>query len=195
MLQRTAFVAKPREVACCVCGKWFVQQRMGQEACGVGCARRVPVLARKAEKAQTKARIEALRPLSYWTKQAQDAVNSFVRYRDISAGHGCIDCGRPFPAAGATGGAADAGHYLSRSHAPHLRFDERNIFAQHKHCNRPGVTDPRAFRAGVVARIGLEAVEALEADRTPRQYRAAELQAIRDLYRAKLRELIKEKTT
>jgi len=42
-------------------------------------------------------------------------------------------------------------------------------------------------------RAGLARVEALEADQVPRKYTADELRAIRDLYRAKLRELVKER--
>lgn len=37
--------------------------------------------------------------------------------------------------------------------------------------------------------IGLSSVEALEADTTPRRYRADDYRRIRDEYRAKLREL------
>ncbi len=49
------------------------------------------------------------------------------------------------------------------------------------------------YRLGLIERIGLARVEALEADQAPRKYTADELRAIRDLYRAKLRELVKER--
>jgi hypothetical protein len=187
-------VTELRPKRCRVCPAMFTPVRPMQVVCGLACARRVPVVARKqfkAEKQKTKARLDELQPLSYWMKKAQSSFNGWVRFRDISAGYGCIDCGKPFKFDALTGGAADAGHYLSRSHAPHLRFDERNVFAQDKHCNRPGVTDPRAFRAGVVARIGLAAVEALEADQTVKQYRAEDLKAITADYRARLKALQK----
>lgn len=46
---------------------------------------------------------------------------------------------------------------------------------------------------GLIERIGLARVEALEADQASRKYTIDELRAIRDLYRAKLRELVKER--
>ena len=45
------------------------------------------------------------------------------------------------------------------------------------------------YRIGLIARIGREAVEALEADQTPRKWSIDELKAIRDHYRAKAKAL------
>jgi hypothetical protein len=187
--------SRPTEKTCRVCPKVFTPVRPMQVVCGLACARRVPVIAKKADKAaarreraRTKARREALKTLSDWTKEAQVAFNAWVRARDVAAGHGCIDCGRPFEPT-KPGGSIDAGHYLSRGAAVHLRFDERNVFAQRKNCNRPGGATRADFRAGVIARIGLAAVESLEADQTVKQYRADDLKAIRDEYRARLKAL------
>ena len=74
---------------------------------------------------------------------------------------------------------------------PHLRFHEDNAHAQRKQCNRWGAGRAVDYRLGLIERIGLARVEALEADQQPRKYTADELRAIRDLYRAKLRELVK----
>ena len=49
------------------------------------------------------------------------------------------------------------------------------------------------YRAGLIERIGLDEVLALEADQTPRRYSADDLRAIRDKYRKKARELRKER--
>jgi len=43
----------------------------------------------------------------------------------------------------------------------------------------------------MVARIGLEAVESLESDNTPHKWTRDELIAIRDTYRAKLKDIQK----
>ena len=77
----------------------------------------------------------------------------------------------------------------STGSAPHLRFDERNAHAQRKVCNRWGAGRAVDYRIGLVARIGLAAVEALESDNTPRKWLREELIYIRDRYRAKLKEL------
>ena len=47
------------------------------------------------------------------------------------------------------------------------------------------------YRAGLIARIGLAAVEALEADNRVHHWTHDELRAIRDEYRAKLKQLTK----
>ena len=67
---------------------------------------------------------------------------------------------------------------------------------QCKSCNagsfkfaRKGETVSQGFRAGLIARIGLEAVEALEADHELRKYTVEELKAITAEYRVKTREL------
>jgi hypothetical protein len=180
-----------REKACQVCGHDFLPFRSMQTVCGTKCALKVgPITRRKARLARKmdRARLNEMRPLSYWVKQAQTAFNAWVRARDLRAGHGCIDCGRPFQP-NKLGGSVDCGHYLSRGSAPHLKFDERNAFAQMKSCNRPGGATRGDFRIGVIRRIGLEAVEALEADQTVKQYRKEDLIAIRDDYRARLKAL------
>jgi hypothetical protein len=179
------------ERPCRVCSVPFMPGNSMQVVCSIRCARRVPVLARKAakdERKATRARLEQMKTPSQWSKLAQAAFNKWVRLRDIGAGYGCIDCGRPFEP-NRPGGSVDAGHYLSRGSAPHLKFDERNVFAQRKNCNRPGGATRADFRAGVIARIGLAAVEALEADQSVKQYRADDLKAIRDDYRARAKAL------
>lgn len=166
------------------CGAALAQARVAQAKA------RSAKAAAKVERAKDKDKREAIKTLPDLVKEAQREFNAYVRLRDITAGHGCIDCGRPFEP-DRPGGSVDAGHYLSRGSAPHLRFDERNCFAQRKNCNRPGGTTRQAFRAGVIERIGLAAVEALEADQTPRKYSRDELRAIRDDYRARVRAMKK----
>lgn len=117
----------------------------------------------------------------------QKAFNAWVRFRDRN--EPCIDCGKFASGDALTGGAYDAGHYLSRGSHPHLRFDERNVFKQLKGCNRPGGTTAASFRAGVVARIGLAAVEALESDYEPRHYTVDHLVAMTSHYRKLLKDL------
>lgn len=74
-----------------------------------------------------------------------------------------------------------------------MRFDERNCHAQSKHDNQYLAGNAVDYRIGLVARIGVDAVEALEADNTPHKWTREELIAIRDEYRAKLRALKKER--
>lgn len=184
----------PKQKVCKVCESAFTPCKPMQRVCDWGCALSLAISDRaKAEKRElakekreTRAKIIETKGRGYWIEQAQKSFNLWVRTRD--AGQPCICCGKPFEPQ-KPGGSMDAGHYLSRGAAPHLRFDERNVFGQRKNCNRPGGTTRAAFRAGVIARIGLEAVEALECDQEPRKWSIDDLKQIKATYAAKVREL------
>lgn len=93
---------------------------------------------------------------------------------------------------GDIGGSFDAGHYRSTGSASHLRFDPDNCHAQRKQCNRYGAGRAVDYRIGLIARIGLERVEALEANNTPHKWTADELREIKATYREKTKQLLKE---
>ena len=154
------------------------------EACALAALKAVQEKRKKAEAKEHREKLQASKPRGYWVDRAQAAFNLFVRLRD--AGQPCICCGKPFEP-DKPGGSVDAGHYLSRGSAPNLRFNEDNCHAQRKNCNRPGGTTREAFRAGVIARIGLARVEALEGPHPPAKWSIEELKAIRDHYTAKAR--------
>lgn len=184
---RSSISPKPKLSRCKVCREEFAKQRMGQKVCGPKCAAELAAVEReKKAKADYRARKEAIKTRSDWMKEAQTAFNAFIRARD--AGKLCICCGLPL-ALDAIGGGYDAGHYRSVGSAPHLRFDERNVHAQRKQCNRYGAGRAVDYRIGLIARIGLEAVEAIEADQEPRKWSIDELKAIKAEYRAKLKQL------
>ena len=135
-------------------------------------------------------RNEALKTRSDWMKEAQQAFNEFIRERDRQAGHPCISSGR---ALDWSGNQVDAGHYRSTGAASHLRFNEDNCHAQSKHDNQYLAGNAVDYRIGLVARIGLTRVQALECDNEPRKFSIDELLEIRNTYRAKTRQLKKER--
>ncbi|WP_237772447.1 recombination protein NinG [Herbaspirillum robiniae] len=189
---------KPKKpVACRVCKAPYLKLSMAHVACSTPCAIKWAEMQRlkreraekRADRVADKAKKEAMKTRPQLVKEAQTAFNAFIRARDVLAGHGCIDCGKPFEPQ-RPGGSVDAGHYISRGAAPHLRFDERNCFAQRKNCNRPGGTTREAFRAGVEKRIGLAALEALEADQSSPKWTHDDLRTIRRLYQLKLKDLL-----
>ena len=182
-----------RTKVCKVCRQQFEPFKPMQSVCSPECALSLAKSARaKAEKVrQVKerkadaAKRERMKTKGQWVAEAQAAFNAYIRLRD--QGKPCICCGRP------TAGdpnSVDAGHYRSRGSAPHLRFDERNTHSQLKRCNRYHF-DIAGYRSGLIERIGLDKVQALEADQTPKHYTVDDLRAIRDTYRAKARELKK----
>lgn len=180
----------PKARPCEVCERVFVPERMGQVVCRYVCglkkARAEREAKDKAERESVKRRKEAIKTIPDYIKEAQHAFNAYIRARD--ADKPCICCGQPL-GTGEVGGAFDCGHYRSTGSASHLRFDERNAHAQRKVCNRWGAGRAVDYRIGLVARIGLEAVEALESDNTPHKWQRDELIAIKATYRAKLKEM------
>jgi hypothetical protein len=179
-------ISDPRRRACMVCGDAFDQRQPLQRVCGLSCARRVPILARqqaRAEKKRIRERIEEMRPLSYWTKQAQTAFNAWCRARD--ANQPCISCGT------LTAPQWDAGHYLTVGARPELRFEPLNVHKQCSRCNDFLSGNLIRFRIELIRRIGVVNVAWLEGPHEPKRYRAEELKAIRDDYRARLKALEK----
>lgn len=161
------------------------------DECGTSLALAKLAKAKEAQARQvrreTKAAKDKLKTRRDYMKEAQSAFNAFIRERDCDLP--CICCGR-FPRADhITGGTWDAGHYRSVGSAPHLRFHEDNVHRQLKQCNQFGAGRAVDYRLGLIARIGLARVEALESDQEPRKHTPEELQAITKEYKQKLKEL------
>lgn len=189
-------VRKAKQCANPACSERFVPERLGQKVCGYKCGLAIAPanqdIARKAidqrERREIKARKEKLKSRGDHLREAQQAFNEFIRWRDQLAGRACISSGKQLDW---SGNAVDAGHYRSVGSAPHLRFDERNCHAQTKQDNRFLSGNAVDYRIGLIARIGLEAVEALEADQSVRKYTIDDLKEIKARYRAMVREFKK----
>ena len=176
-----------RAKRCKQCKQMFEPSRPMQSVCSPLCAHSYAMQAKeKLNRKADKERREKLKTRRDYINEAQTAFNAYIRQRDY--GKPCICCGLALGNA-STGGGFDAGHYRSVGSAPHLRFDDRNCHGQRKQCNRYGAGRAVDYRIGLLARIGLEAVEALEADNTPAHWSIDDLKAIRDTYRAKLKDL------
>lgn len=178
---------------CAQCQSEFTKQRMGQKVCSPTCARRLVNAERAQEKERAKldrmmdrAKRRSLETIPQLIKVAQREFNAFIRERD--KGKPCICCGAPLNL-DSVGGGYDCGHYRSTGSASHLRFDERNAHAQTKRCNRYGAGRAVDYRVGLIARIGLAAVEALESNNEPVKWTREVLREIATVYRAKTREL------
>lgn len=181
---------KPK--ACQQCKREFMPARLMQAVCGPLCAGRKVradnAAKAKAEKEQKRVDRETI---PYLMAQADKAFCDWIRWRDRQAGHACISSGKPLN--WAAGNQVDAGHYRSRGAASHLRYHPDNCHAQTKYENRHRAGNAVEYRIGLIARIGLARVEALESDNTPHKWGKDELRAIRDDYRARLKAM-KEQT-
>ena len=166
---------------CEVCERVFLPDRMGQLVCRPACAMARVRQAKKAERESVKKRKEAIKSKADWAREAQTAFNAWIRARD--EGLPCISCGRHHQ------GQWHAGHYLSTGARPELRYTESNVHRQCAPCNTHLSGNAVLYRIGLINRIGSDAVEWLEGPHPLPKWTPDELRAIRDTYRAKLKEL------
>ena len=178
------------------CGASFVPARLGQAVCSPACAildapknldRAVKSLAQVGRR-EIKVRKEQLKSRADHLREAQAAVNEFIRLRDAHLP--CISCdSTPSDNDLMTGSRWDAGHYRSVGACPELRFELLNIHRQCVRCNRNLSGNAVEYRIRLVLRIGAEKVDWLEGPHQPQRYTVEQLQAIKAKYRAMTREL------
>lgn len=192
---RTSSVSKSKS-KCKVCRVNPVF-RHGAVVCSPECA--IELHARVAEKAARiaakkqaaadRAKLETLKSIPELKADAQVAFNAYIRARDSELP--CICCDKWPQSEALSGGAWDAGHYRSRGSADHLRYHEHNVHRQLKNCNRYASGNAVEYRIGLIKRIGLQFVEALEVDQKVVKWTREMLLEIKMTYRAKLREIQK----
>jgi hypothetical protein len=191
---------QPRPKKCSVktCRASFVPKVSFQSWCSPDCA---VVIARdkqekkrkslaSIERREIKVRKEKLKSRADHLREAQAAVNEFVRLRDAHLP--CISCdSMPNDSDLITGSRWDAGHYRSVGACPELRFEPLNIHRQCVKCNRNLSGNAVEYRIRLVQRIGAEVVAWLEGPHESRKYTVEEIKTIKAEYRAKTRELKK----
>jgi hypothetical protein len=191
---------QPRPKKCSVktCRASFVPKVSFQSWCSPDCA---VVIARdkqekkrkslaSIERREIKVRKEKLKSRADHLREAQAAVNEYVRLRDAHLP--CISCdSMPNDNDLMTGSRWDAGHYRSVGACPELRFEPLNIHRQCVKCNRNLSGNAVEYRIRLVQRIGADKVAWLEGPHEPRKYTVEEIKTIKSEYRAKTRELKK----
>ena len=191
---------QPRPKKCSVktCRASFVPKVSFQSWCSPDCA---VVIARdkqekkrkslaSIERREIKVRKERLKSRADHLREAQAAVNEYVRLRDAHLP--CISCdSMPNDSDLMTGSRWDAGHYRSVGACPELRFEPLNIHRQCVKCNRNLSGNAVEYRIRLVLRIGAETVAWLEGPHEPRKYTVEEIKTIKAEYRAKTKELKK----
>lgn len=196
---RTATKLRKCQVKRGGCGCTFTPSRDKQKACGPECAENMGKLetakteakAMIEDKKQTRRQLEALKTIPQLKKEAQREFNKYVRFRDRAAGYDCICCGEGLDWDSGRGGEVDCGHYRSTGSADNLRFVLDNAHAQRVACNRYGSGRAVDYRIGLIARIGLERVVALENNNEVVKWTREGLREIRDKYQALARALEK----
>jgi len=139
-----------------------------------------------ADKRVTKQKLEGMKTIPMLIKEADKAFQAFIRERDMQAGYACISSGRPLDW---TGGKTHAGHWRSKGAASALRYHEDNCHGQSAHDNLYKSGSAVSYRVGLIARIGLERVEALECMNAVHQWTRDELLGIKAIYVQKLKQM------
>ncbi|AVB31237.1 recombination protein NinG [Proteus mirabilis] len=191
---------KLRRRRCKICREWFIPKQSFQNWCspehGFELSEqrrnkdREKALAKlkkenqkkeREAKDKLKARKLAVKPLSYFTKQAQTAFNAFIRERDKD--EPCISCGRFHE------GQYHAGHYRTTGANPELRFDEDNCHKQCAPCNNHLSGNIENYTPRLIEKIGQERFDRLMGSHELPKWKREDYERIRDHYRAKLKEL------
>jgi nitrogen fixation protein len=182
---------KPRRCRCC--GKPYTPISSMSKACSVPCAldlvrqanARKEVRAKREERAATRVAKEKLKSRADYLREAQTAVNAYVRLRD--ANEPCISCDRP----ATWGGQWHASHYRSVGSNPGWRFNLWNISKACSICNVWKSGALSEYRPRLIGKIGLARVEMLERESPVRKYDIEYLKRLKRIFRDKSKRLSK----
>lgn len=167
--------------SCKKCGEIFTPYRTTDKHCFV-CAKTEQALKNlaKIKKDKVKKAKEDLLTTSDYLKLAQQVVNKYIRMRD--ADKGCISCGQTL------GSKYDAGHYWSAGGHGNVRFDVDNIHAQCVACNQHKHGNLIAYQKGLIAKIGLQKYDQLEAKaHDTKKWTKDELKELIKIYKKKIK--------
>ena len=169
---------------CRVCTLPFIQYRALQAVCSPRCALKdARAKAEKKQRQQLAVRKQALKTLGEHKKELQTIYNKFIRLRDADLP--CISCQRYHQ------GQYHCGHYLTVGAHPNLRYDENNTNKQCAPCNNHLSGNIINYRINLINKIGVEAVESLESDNTPKHYKISDILLMKSEYKAKIKQLEK----
>lgn len=159
--------------------------------CGIDCMvaygiKGAPKVKAKKQKADYAERVKRLKTAGDYIKEAQAAVNKYIRLRDRNKP--CVSCGsNPSDSNLITGSRFDAGHYRSRGSAGHLRFNLLNIHKQCVKCNRFNSGNAVDYRIELINRIGLDNVNKLESNNEHKKFAVDYLERIKKIFNKRAR--------
>ena len=146
---------------CKVCRAPFAPRLPMQTVCSMECAKSLAVSVRgKLEKQKAirdrkadKIKRESLKSRADWAREAQSAVNAYVRIRDAALG--CVSCDRP----ASWDGQWHASHFRSVGAASSVRFNLWNIHKSCSVCNNWKSGNLIEYEPRLKKKIGAEKVD------------------------------------
>lgn len=130
----------------------------------------------KEKKQSDKRELFELLPYVQRIRKARIVFQKWIRERDRE--EPCISCGNAYA------NKYDAGHYKKAEIYTNIIFDELNVNKQCVYCNQHLSGNELEYRKGLIKKIGIEKVEALEnrASKGVYRYTTDELKAIIEKY-------------
>lgn len=193
-------MANFRRRKCKICNEWFIPEKDFEKWCSQEHKEELAIRIYRTDrekkqkafkkqqrekeiKARDKLKIRKLsvKPLKYFTQQAQNAFNAYIRYRDRD--EPCISCERFHE------GQYHAGHYRTTGANPELRFNEDNCHKQCAPCNNHLSGNIEKYTPNLIAKIGQERFDILMGFHELPKWKREDYERIRDHYRKKLKEL------
>lgn len=175
------------------CGAKFKPMQLGQKVCGWQCGLAIAgelrnqIVARKAiaqrERREIKVRKEKLKSRADYAKEAQSAINRYVRLRDAHLG--CVSCDKP----ATWQGQWHCSHFRSVGAAAHLRFNLWNMNKSCSACNNFLSGNIMAYRAALIEKIGVAKVDWLESNNTLKRHDIPYLQRLKAVFTKKAKRL------
>lgn len=123
-------------------------------------------------------------------KKLDKVFSQYIRLRDsdINGMFRCISCGKIKPF-----GQADAGHFHSRRHMA-TRFDEDNVSAECRACNRFSADHLIGYRENLIKKIGTQRFQLLEVKaHSIKKWSCFELEQLIKYYTVLVKKLSEEK--
>ncbi len=139
-----------QKVCCWQCGLAIADQPANQKKARMAIEQR--------ERREIKVRKEQIKSRADYAKEAQAAINRYVRLRDAHLG--CISCDKP----ASWQGQWHCSHFRSVGAAPHLRFNLLNMHKACSVCNNHLSGNIAGYRPRLIEKIGMERVEWLESN-------------------------------
>lgn len=180
-----ADVPVQRKKKCRICKELCLPRRpMAPALCSAGCEHAFALqLVERAQRKAHKAKLEKLKPVSYWEKRAEAEVNRYVRLRDAHLG--CASCDKP----ASWGGQWHASHFRSVGAASAIRYHLWNINKACSECNRYKSGNLSEYEPRLRARRGDERVDWLRNQNQITRYSVDYLKRLRDVFAKKANRL------
>lgn len=175
-----------RPKKCRACGEKFIPSRPLQSICAnYDCVvKHINTVKAKREAKEHRERKIKARPRAQWLRDAQSAVNAYVRARDAHLG--CVSCDKP----PSWNGQWHASHFRSVGAASSIRFNLWNIHKACSVCNNWLSGNLAEYEPRLRAKIGDEKVDWLRGQNFQRIYSIEYLQRLKKIFSKKAKKLI-----